>query len=432
MMSGIGIGAKDTVIRDSFITGTLTFGPVYGTPDRVTLINSYIGATADAMQESNVIPTSQITFTNGTLSVPIGGSTVYGTWHAPGGATEAGCPMPWAVPGAKIALCANPGVIVNNGAGATVGVNTTLGMMKAFTVLDVYVDGAGAFSVDTDLAAFPNTAFTLTGTVSGTTLTATAVAPADAWPLVGMSITGGTLPAGTTITGIPGVPGNQLGAYTLSNSATIGASTPFTVTIAASAMSYQPHSCARLNVINCTGGRTVADMAGAPPDIPMYSYFRRAFAGNPFAGINTSERYVRLAGNLLYLNINVLRPYIGAAATFVLTLDLFGYKTAAGITYPTTLRQTVNLKTAGLRQVTAAGITGNLAGDTIVAVPFWLTGSHVVGTGPALGGGDTLAMMPYIVVTAQADQGIYPSMTLAAHSGIDQFADTVTRANALW
>jgi hypothetical protein len=334
--------------------------------------------------------------------------------------------MPWAVPGAKVALCS---FCTNIGAGATINASSTIGMMRVFTVLDVYVDGAGAFSVDTDLPAFPNTAITLTGTVSGTTLTATAVSPVDAWPLAGMLITGGTLPAGTTITGNPGLPGNQLGAYTLSNSATIAASTPFTVT---NNMYYQPHSCPRLTVINCTGGRTVADMAGAPPDIPMYSYFKRAYAGTPFAGILTNERYVRLAGNLLYLNINVLRPYTGAAATFVLTLDLFGYKTSGGITYPTTLRQTVNLKTAGPRQMTATGITGNLAGDTIVAVPFWLTGSHVVGTGPALGGGDTLAMMPYIVVTAQADQGIYPSMTIAAHSGIDQFADTVTRAAALW
>jgi hypothetical protein len=428
LMSGLAGTAKETVVKDSFITKQLQFGPVYGATDRVTLINSYIGETIDGMQEGTTVSTGQVTFTNGTLSIPIGGTTPYGTWRAPGGATPAVCPLPWAVPGAKIALCATPTVITNASAGGTINVGATSGIMKAFTVLDVYVDGAGAFSVDTDLPAFPNTAITLTGTVAGNILTATAVAPSDAWPLAGMNITGGTLPGGTTITQIPGVPSNQLGAYTLSNSATIGTPTGFTVT---NVMNYQPHPCARLTVINCTGGRTVADMAGAPPDIPLYSYFRRAYAGNPLS-VGTSERYVRLAGNLLYLDINVLRPYTGAATTYSFFINLFGYKTAGGITYPATLSQTVNLKTTGLRHITATAIAGNQAGDTILAVPFWLTGAHVVAIGTALGGGDTLAMMPYIVMTAQTDQGIYPSLTLNAHSGVNQFADTVTQANALW
>jgi hypothetical protein len=428
MMNGVSGTAKETVIKDSFLSGQFKLGIVYGATDRVTLINSYIGETLDSMQEGTVVNTVFVTFTNGTLSIPIGGTTAYGTWRAPGGATAAVCPLPWAVPGAKIALCATPTVITNASTSGTINPGSTMGMIKAFTVLDVYTDGAGAFSVDTDLPVFPNTAITLTGTVSGTTLTATAVTPSDAWPLAGMNITGGTLPGGTVITQIPGVPANQLGAYTLNNSATIGASTPFTVT---NVMHYQPHSCARLTVINCTGGRTVADMAGAPPDIPMYSYFRRAFAGLPIS-VNTSERYVRLAGNLLYLNINVLRPYTGAAASYQFNINIFGYKTAGGITYPTISSQSVNLKTVGLRQITAAGVTGNLAGDAISAVPFWLTGSHVVAVGPTLGGGDTLAMMPYVVVTAQTDQGIYPSLVLNAHDGVNQFADTVTQANALW
>jgi hypothetical protein len=300
--------------------------------------------------------------------------------------------------------------------------------MKAFTVLDVYADGAGAFSVDTDLTTLPNTAVSVTGTVTGTTLNVTAITPSDANLLVQSTITGGGLPAGTVITDdSPGIPRAGTGNYTISNSASIG-STTFTVTLP---LLYSPHPCARLTVINCTGGRTVADMAGAPSDIPMYSYFKRAIYGGPIS-ILTSEKYVRLAGNLLYLDINVLRPYTGAAATYLLALTLFGYKTAGGITYPTYLTQVVNLKTVGLRHITAAAIAGNVAGDTIVAVPFWLTGAHSFTVGPTAGGGDTLAMMPQLTITAQADQGIYPSLVLNAHSGINQFADTVTQANALW
>jgi hypothetical protein len=424
LMSGLTGTGKETVIKDSFITKQLQFGPVYGATDRVTLINSYIGETTDGLQEGSTIGVNTVTFTSGTLSVAVGAATTYGTWRAPGGATAAVCPLPWAVPGAKIAINSSSQISTT---GATAVVATS-GLIKAFTVLDVYMDGSNAFSVDTDLTALPDTALSITASVAGNTLTVTAITPSDANLLIGMTITGGGLPAGTTITNdTPGIPRAGTGTYTISNSATI-ASTTFTATLP---MVYSPHPCARLTVINCTGGRTVADMAGAPPDIPIYSYFRRAISGGPI-NVGTSEKNVRLAGNLLYLDINVLRPYTGAAASYLLTLALFGYKTASGKTYPFSVSQIVNLKTVGLRHITAAAITGNVAGDTIVAVPFWLTGGHAFNVGPTAGGGDTLAMAPYFTITAQADQGIYPSLVLNAHSGVNEFADTVTQANALW
>jgi hypothetical protein len=240
---------------------------------------------------------------------------------------------------------------------------------------------------------------------------------------------------GTTITndvGIPNATGN-LGNYTLSNSALI-ASTTFTVT---TNLIFVPHDCPRFTVINCTGGRAVADMAGAPPDIPMYSYFRRAFAGFVLNN-STLEAIVRLAGNLLHWDIDVQKPYTGLDATYTCTIYMFGYAVSAGITYPTYVTQVVNVKTAGKRTVSALTTTGSVAGDTLVAVPIWLTGGHYVLIGPpggAVNGSDILSTQPRIVMTAQTDQGVDFSSEFIRPStdfrGYDSLADQTLQA-LLW
>jgi hypothetical protein len=238
---------------------------------------------------------------------------------------------------------------------------------------------------------------------------------------------------GTTIQNDLGIPNatNNLGNYTLSNSALI-ASTTFTVT---TNLYFLPHDCPRFTVINCTGGRTVADMAGAPPNIPMYSYFRRAFAGF-ILNSPQLEATVRLAGNLMYWDIDVQKPYTGLDATYTCTIYMFGYAVSAGITYPTYITQVINLKTAGKRTVSALTTAGGVTGDALVTVPIWLTGGHNVLIGPPTGlinGSDTLSTQPRIVMTAQTDQGIdfssefvYPSN--ANTRGYDSLADQTTQA----
>jgi hypothetical protein len=297
-------------------------------------------------------------------------------------------------------------------------------MVTAFTVLDVYVDGLDNYAVDTDMSVLPTSNITVRGTVSGTTLNVTAISPPDACLLRTMPITGGGLPAGTTITVDIGVPNsaNNLGNYTISSSATISTPTTFTARLP---MFYLPHPCPRLTVINCTGGRFVTDMAGAPPDIPAYSYFRRAFAGLP---LNTyfPAANIPLTGNLMTWTINVVRPYTGSASSFVLNISMFGYKTTGGNTYPTFVNQTINLKLAGTRTITASNVSGGLTGDRIVALPFWLSGGHWVSIGPTAGTGDTLANMPRLIMTAQTDQGVdYASITLnTATVGVNEISDT--------
>jgi hypothetical protein len=425
MMAGIVGTPKDITIRDSFIAGGFTYGPVYGSTQRMTLINTHVQRMINANEGSQGLSLSLpgLTFVNGTIKIASGTAIPGGgTWTFNSASV---CPAPWAQPGAKVVI--EPSSLSTSGFANPA---TGCSMVACFTVLDLYVDGGGAFCIDTDIAAFPNTAITVTGTVSGTTLTATAISPAGAALLRGAVLTGGTLPANTTVVGDHGgMPGVNTGTFTLSNSATIGTSTNFTATFA---MNFLPHPCPRLTVVNCTGAQFVADMAGAPPDIPMFSYFKRAYAGLAL-NVNTQEKCVILAGKLLTWTINVLKPYTGAGANYVCQLSITGFAISGGITYPTYIAQTIDLKTPGLRTITATGFSGNVGTDSISAIPFWLSGAHNVqiGVSPGFGSaaGDTMANTPFFVMTAQTDQGVdFATMTVNATSGVDQFADTTTLA----
>ena len=74
-----------------------------------------------------------------------------------------------------------------------------------------------------------------------------------------------------------------------------------------------------------------------------------------------------------------------------------------------------------------------MGADSIAAIPFWITGTHVVliGIPPSFipNGADTLANMPLFVMQAQTDQGIgFASMTVdTATTGVDTFSDTTTQ-----
>jgi hypothetical protein len=168
-------------------------------------------------------------------------------------------------------------------------------------------------------------------------------------------------------------------------------------------------------------------MAGAPEDIPMYGYFKRAFSGFPLLLSSGNPTQVNIAGNLVSWTINVTKPYTGASGTYTATIVMFGWKVASGNYYPTFLSQVVNLKVAGIRTITSATTIG-LSGDTLVSVPFWLTGGHVVFTGSS-SGGDTLVNMPVFIMTAQTDQGIdFGGLVVNTTAGVNEFADSVMQA----
>jgi hypothetical protein len=220
------------------------------------------------------------------------------------------------------------------------------------------------------------------------------------------------------------VPVATVSGYTLSTSANLGSRT-FTATLP---LSFLPHPAPRLTVINCTGSSFVAGMAGAPPEIPAYSYHRKAFAGTTLWQTTFPQGKVPVCGNLLSWEIDVQKPYTGAQGTYVCIIYMFGFKYAGGNYYPTFLSQTINLKTAGIRTVSFTATSGSVAGDTLAAVPFFLTGGHLCTfTGPSA---ETLDQFPRVVMTAQCDQGIdFAAMSVNnTTSGIDQLADTIPQS----
>jgi hypothetical protein len=271
----------------------------------------------------------------------------------------------------------------------------------------------------------------VTGRVTGTTLNVTGLSitgDPNAKPclLKGMTVTGGTLPAGTTITFDLGIPNNSnnLGNYTLSNApVTSGDNGPFTASMT---MWFLPHPAPRFTVIGCTGGKTVTDMAGAPLDSPIYSYCRRAFEGFPPTAINP-QPYIPLMGNLVSWEVDVQKVYTGAVTgAYNCTIFMFGIAKSGNNYYPTFVSQVINLKTPGTRTITASGTLGAQTGDNMVAVPFWLTGGHLVVITPKAAG-DRLAVMPRIVMTAKTKQGIeFATITLNTTTfGTDILADTI-------
>jgi hypothetical protein len=431
--TNIGGTPKDLTIRDSFLAGKFIIGSLIGATERILLENTHLGKTEVGLGggEALSVQSPAVSFVDGTIKIAVGVFTGVVTWNGPSVASSN--PVLWAIPGTKACVFAPtlsiaPGLPLGGFSGGP-DCARPINLLATFTVLDVTTDGSGNYSVITDLEALPSTAITVTGTVAGTTLTVTAISPADACLPTGMVIAGGTLPAGTTIVfdasnvGIPNTSGS-LGTYKLSNSATIGTPTNFTASVP---MDFLAHPCPRFTVRDCTAGTLAGDMAEASPDLPIYSSFRRKFTGLPLVTFNP-QAYVNLIGNLVSWTIDVQRAYTGSAGSFTCTICLFGWVKSGTNYYPTFLNQVINLKVAGVRTITATTATSpGGSGDTIAAVPFWLTGGHFVTTGPAVGGGDTLAKMPKILMYAQSDQGIdFASMEVnTATSGMQLLVDSV-------
>jgi hypothetical protein len=423
MMGGINGTPKTMVIKDSFVGSQFTIGTGFGVNEKLYIENSHISNIRCANSQGQpVLIDGNITFSAGSFKVAVGVTTNFGFWH--GSSAVSSCPIPWGIPGGKGIV--NYNALVNQGVPAAGGpdINYFIGIIKTFTVLDVHVDGSDNYTVDTDLAVLPQVQVMATGTMSGAVFTVSALTPSDACLLQGMTVVsavGGTFPAGTSLSSALGVPNatNNLGAYTMSAAPSSGS--PTSITFGA-ALNLQPHPAPQVTVRSCTGGRWASDQVGAPSDIPIMSYFKRAFNGEAW-GTYFSFANVGLTGNLLSWEINVTKAYAGTSTgTFVCTICMFGWKTdASGNFYPVWVTQTINLKTAGVRTITSATATtgavaagiggtftaGGLSGDTLVPIPFWLAGGHQVtivnSTSPL---DQALSSMPRFVMRAQTDQGI--------------------------
>lgn len=422
--NSIGGTPKTLVIRDSEIGGLMTFGPTLGACESAVIINSTMTSISTSNQGGSYLtlplPGMSFVLANGIGTIKIAPGTA--GWFGSG--TPSGNPtLGWNTPGARVAVCAL-GVGDNNM--PIRPSDTNMGMIAGFTVLDSYVDGSDNFCVDTDLQTLPFTDITFSATVSGSTVTVTSITPTNAVLLYAMTVTGGGLAAGTTITDGPKIPasagsGSNLGTFTLSHPPT---PTGGSVTFHAQApMIFLAHPCPRLTMMACSGGRFAGDQSGSPSDAALYSYFKRTFSGGDL-GIHPGLTSMPLCGNLVSCEINVSRPYVGTGAG-TCKISMFGYGKTSGNYYPLYVTQLVDLKTPGIRTVTAAGGTG-LGADAFVAVPFFLTGGHALVVSANAGGAEQFATF---MITARAYQGIEgSSLATIAHSGFDVLADMTSTA----
>jgi hypothetical protein len=425
LTGGITETPKDLTVRDSFFSSLVSLGPLLGAMERATFIDTHVTHLDWTRDGNEGHYTSEVTFSNGVLQVPSGSLG----W-APGGSVNSANPMQWAVPGTK-------GVLWTQGLSASGDARFNVpcyldgsgGIMLTFVVLNVYMDSSNNYCVSTTLKSMPTMSVQVTGSIAaGTnTLSVTGLTPSGACLPTGMTITGPGVPANTTITTNIGIPNyvNNIGNYLLNNTVAGGSSGPFTASFTARIWS---HPCPRLTAIGCTGGAFLSDLSGSPADGPMWSYFRRGYGGLAVQSYLSTPGVI-LCGNLISWEIDVISPHTDSlVTTYQLCIGIFGYANSGGNWYPTFVNQVIDLKQTGKRTIgpTAGTTTGALTGDTLVPVPFFMTGRHAVIVGPNSGAGN-LAQMPYFIMTGRAKQGVEGATMVISDSinGIDRLADSV-------
>ncbi len=138
------------------------------------------------------------------------------------------------------------------------------------------------------------------------------------------------------------------------------------------------HNAPNLTVINCTGCPTAEELSMVPPNSP-YGIFRR----RTFDGSTSGQNFGYVAGRLVHMKINVVKPYTGEAPALSLRM---GGQFGGSIIQPdrtwTRLRKSaahVNLKVAGERIIKPTGVTGTQAGDAnldFYTGGIWMPGGY--------------------------------------------------------
>jgi hypothetical protein len=379
---GVRLGgtARTAIIRDSVLE-QLGPGVTLGFTESLLIENSKISELdIGILAASTTVPFSGITFSSGTIKLPYLG-------------TNSACPAVWAIPGSKGWVAATPG----GGNGATA-------IGSPFTVLDVYVTGGDTFCIDTTIGALPTCTVQFTGSISGTTMTVTAIlTTGGVLGVPGQIISGSGVTANTKITGGSG----GTGTYTVDHSQTVG-STTLTAT---TPLSIFPCVCSKVTVINSTGCQQISDISDGPAGLPFYSYFKRTFSGFQ------PGQYQQLwsVGNLKSWTIEVIKPYTGSLGAFTCSFTVTGNNNSSSNLFPMSQLETIDCKVAGTRVITATGVTGATTSDVLSSVPFWLSTSCVVYfTAPS--GTDKISDMPIVVMTGSTDQGISLGSVIAGNA----------------
>jgi hypothetical protein len=185
------------------------------------------------------------------------------------------------------------------------------------------------------------------------------------------------------------------------------------------------HPCPKLTAHNNTGCPQMNDLEGAAAE-PMNSRFKRSFGG--LNGANITQNPPVIWGNLVTLTFNVIKPWTGGGAcTF--ELDIVGRDASLN---PSNATLVIDCSHAGVRTVTATGVTGVQGTDSIAAFAGWISSVGIPVTLGGVGWNGPLSQQPFLVVTCQTSQGITSADNIAiqgtADSTVFMLSDSVAAA----
>lgn len=129
----------------------------------------------------------------------------------------------------------------------------------------------------------------------------------------------------------------------------------------------------KMTCTNCTGDLTTLDATQASAGAPLHSYSKRTYSG----ALSGAPNYFQQWGKLVSVKINVTKPYTGTKPTLAMeALGQFGVFVLNPDSSIVRVNPTVNLKVAGQRVITPAGVSGTQAGDVITPLgAVWFPGS---------------------------------------------------------
>jgi hypothetical protein len=403
--------ARNMKVSNSIIQ-EFDYGQFFGANESLILENNKISKFVRTTRLDDPLASSAVanmvenwTFSGGTLKQPI--ATTNANW--------------WAVPGRKMFVNDMAGIYDNMG--------------SPFTVRNVFVDGSGNFSIETDLAALPvgnstkNTAVSFTG--SNVNWTAHGL-PANT-PVAFLPGTG-TLPSplspGQVVFVLAAPPTNTfqvattVGGVALTFSGGTGPNTGVS-----NPLHFQPHPCVKLTARANRGDPHLMDLNGADNE-PIFGRSHRSFGGYTTDSVSFYTDPV-MWGLVNQIIINITRPSSFAGDKVAISGTGFNNLT------PTAYSETIDL-TVGPRviTITPSGFTivpssSTGPNDILAALNLWLGGQTNIR--PATANGGAINQNAVFTVTMTTDQGITRNDLTSWHgpndSHIGLWADTTVIGN---
>ena len=181
----------------------------------------------------------------------------------------------------------------------------------------------------------------------------------------------------------------------------------------------RPHPCPVLNLSNCTGCSDAIDLSQTEAQgRPIYEYSKRSYTGDTLAAPDPFTVW----GEIVQIKVTVSKAYTGSHGT--LTLKPFGQFFASAALSPehdalSSWDAVFDLKTVGVRIITASSVSGIKTGDSVSAPgAIWFASPMTPFCSSDISG-EPSAVWPVVEVEVIADQGIDPDPTTAetSHAG---------------